>query len=73
MLLDTAMCVDRHDSCFVYSRQHCHCFVILGPGKPKAGKYGDYQCDLPPITFESMLKHINETHKVMPNSQKSCS
>jgi len=34
-----------------------------GPGKPKAGKYGDYKCDLPPITFESMLKHINETHK----------
>lgn len=33
------------------------------PGKPKAGKYGDYVCDIPPITFESMLQHINKTHQ----------
>ncbi|RMX37741.1 hypothetical protein pdam_00006577 [Pocillopora damicornis] len=33
------------------------------PGKPKAGKYGDYQCDIPAITFESMLQHISSTHQ----------
>ncbi|KAL9981128.1 hypothetical protein ACROYT_G009792 [Oculina patagonica] len=32
------------------------------PGQQKAGKYGDYSCDIPPITFESMLQHINTTH-----------
>lgn len=36
---------------------------ILGPGKG-AGKYGDYSCDTPLITLESMLKHINDTHEV---------
>lgn len=33
------------------------------PGKRKAGKYGDYSCDIPPITFETMLQHINKTHQ----------
>lgn len=33
------------------------------PGKPKAGKYGDYQCDIPTITFENMLQHLNATQQ----------
>ena len=41
-----------------------HFVLITAPGKPKAGKYGDYQCDIPAITFESMLQHISSTHQV---------
>lgn len=36
--------------------------LFSDPGKPKAGKYGDYQCDIPTITFENMLQHLNATH-----------
>lgn len=30
------------------------------PGTPgnSAGKFGDYACDLPPVTYESMLQYI---------------
>lgn len=43
------------------------CCFALAPGKRKAGKYGDYSCDIPPITFETMLQHINKTHQVIIN------
>jgi len=38
--------------------------LFSDPGKPKAGKYGDYQCDIPTITFENMLQHLNATQQV---------
>ena len=41
---------------------------LSAPGKPKAGKYGDYLCDIPLRTLESMLQHISTTHKVGADS-----
>ena len=59
--------LESHNSNFIWT-SYFSCYFVSAPGKRKAGKYGDYSCDIPPITLESMLQHINATHQVIISS-----